>query len=237
MARTLSSSTLAAAVTATATRFDLASTTGVEVGDILYTGKEAMSVISVVSPTVTVQRGMAGTTPAAHVSGKTVWHGVPSDFYASRKSGTGNTDNEVVLPRVVLGRDGGVIQTIKDGEWVTVQDEPVYWEGDFGTVTQITNRTTGVTVNAMGGTITTDATSLAAEASAEFTVTNDRVNASDVVVASIKSGSVGAMTDVIVSTVADGSFKLKVANGNVAAGTAETGAILINFRVFKQAAI
>ena len=37
-------------------------------------------------------------------------------------------------------------------------------------VTQITSRATGVTINAMCGTITTDTTSLAAEASARFTV-------------------------------------------------------------------
>jgi hypothetical protein len=36
-----------------------------------------------------------------------------------------------------------------------------------------------------------------------------------------------------VSTVAAGSFKLKVANNNASGGTAETGAIIINFAVIK----
>lgn len=108
-----------------------------------------------------------------------------------------------------------------------------YVSGVGGAVTQATSRTTGVTINKLCGTITTNNASLAAEAAAEFTVTNDKVMIGDVVVASIQSGTNGGNTDVIVSTVANGSFKLKVANNNAAAGTAETGAILINFAVIR----
>ncbi len=100
-------------------------------------------------------------------------------------------------------------------------------------VTQITNRSTGVTINALSGTITTDTTSLAAEGTAKFTVTNDRVGVGDVVVVSQRSGSNGGGTIVHVTTVAAGSFQIAVHNGNVAAGTAETGAIIINFAVIK----
>lgn len=102
-----------------------------------------------------------------------------------------------------------------------------------GTVTQTTNRTTGVTINALSGSITTDTTSLAAEASAAFTVTNSAVAIGDVVVVSQRSGANGGATDVYVSTVAAGSFAITVMNNNVAAGTAETGAIVINFAVIK----
>ncbi len=109
-------------------------------------------------------------------------------------------------------------------------------EGVGGTVTQITNRTTGVTLNKLSGTITTDNTSLAAEASADFVVTNSKVAATDVVVLSVKSGTVGAGTIVTVAAVAAGSFTIRVHNGNVAAGTAETGAIVINFAVIKSTA-
>jgi len=100
-------------------------------------------------------------------------------------------------------------------------------------VTQATDRATAVTINATSGTITTDATSLAAEASARFTVTNSRVAIGDVVVVSIRSGAVALNTDVVVVAVADGSFILNVINNNVAAGTAETGAIIVNFAVIK----
>lgn len=102
-------------------------------------------------------------------------------------------------------------------------------------VTQATNRATGVTINALAGTITTNSTSLAAEASAVFTVTNNKVAANDVVLCSMQSGAIALNTDVIVSAVAAGSFAITVVNNNAAGGTAETGAILINFVVIRGA--
>lgn len=102
-----------------------------------------------------------------------------------------------------------------------------------GAVTQITNRATGVTLNTYAGQITTDPTSLAAEASAKFVVTNSKCGANDVVVACIAGGTVGLNTDVVVSAVAAGSFTLTIINNNVAAGIAETGAIVINFVIVK----
>lgn len=110
-----------------------------------------------------------------------------------------------------------------------------YRTGVGGTVTQATNRTTGVTLNTICGAITTNNASLAAEGSADFVVTNSKVTANDVVVLSIKSGSNGGGTLVNVVGVAAGSFTIRVHNGNVAAGTAETGAIVINFTVIKGA--
>lgn len=102
-----------------------------------------------------------------------------------------------------------------------------------GVVTQATNRTTGVTLNTVSGQITTNNTSLAAEASAAFTVTNNQVFADDVIILSIASGSNGGNTTVLVTTVAAGSFQITVANQNAAGGTAETGAILINFLLLR----
>jgi len=104
-----------------------------------------------------------------------------------------------------------------------------------GTVTQQTNRTTGVTLNNRTGTITTDNASLAAEGTAEFVVTNSLVAANDIVVVCEQSGADGGGTIVFVSGVAAGSFNISVHNGNVAVGTAETGAILVNFAVIQSA--
>ena len=108
-----------------------------------------------------------------------------------------------------------------------------YTTGAGSTVTQTTNRATGVTINALSGAITTDSTSLAAEASAVFVVTNSFVEIGDVVVLSMRSGSVALNTTPVVSAVANGSFSITIVNNNVAAGTAETGAIVINFAVIK----
>ena len=98
-------------------------------------------------------------------------------------------------------------------------------------VTQATNRTTGVTLSAYSGTITTNTTSLAALAAATFTVTNTFVAVGDVIVVAQRSGATNVKTDVRVTVVAAGSFNVTVHNGD--ASTAETGAIIINFIVIK----
>jgi hypothetical protein len=108
-----------------------------------------------------------------------------------------------------------------------------YTTGSGAVVTQATNRTTAVTINALCGTITTNNASLAAEAAASFTVTNAAVGVDDGILLWQKGGAVGVMTVVEVIAVAAGSFTIAVMNGNPAAGTAETGAIKIGFAVIK----
>lgn len=108
-----------------------------------------------------------------------------------------------------------------------------YAIGSGCAVTQATDRTTGVICTGTSGAITTNAASLGAELSANFVVTNTSVAVGDVVVVGQRSGSNGGNTDVLVTVTAAGSFTIKVANNNAAAGTAETGAIIINFAVIK----
>lgn len=106
------------------------------------------------------------------------------------------------------------------------QKLPAIYPGETSTVTQITNRSTGVTLNATAGQITTDTTSLAAAAEATFTVTNSYVTAKTVPIVALASGA-AATTQVFVSAVAAGSFDITVAN--LHASTAEDGALVINF--------
>ena len=107
--------------------------------------------------------------------------------------------------------------------------------GQGAAVTQITSRSTGVTVHAISGQITGDATSLAAEATATFIVTNSFVAAADVPVICVASGPTSGATSFRVTAVAAGSFSISATNNNVAAGTADTGAPLINFIIIKSA--
>lgn len=108
-----------------------------------------------------------------------------------------------------------------------------YPTGVGGAVTQLTNRTTAVTINKLTGTITTINTSLSAELAATFTVNNSTVLIGDVVTVGIQSGSNSGDTNVYVSATAAGSFNITVANNNASGGAAETGAILINFAVVR----
>jgi hypothetical protein len=107
--------------------------------------------------------------------------------------------------------------------------------GVGGAVTQITSRSTGVTLNKFCGTITTDATSLAAGAEATFAVTNSKVAATDVVVVCVKSGgTTPGSTIATVTAVADGSFSITLTN--LHAATADTAALVINFVIIKSVA-
>ena len=126
-------------------------------------------------------------------------------------------------------------ELVKSGLHTTQADAIVNGRvtGDGGAVTQLTNRATGVTLNTVCGAITTDNTSLAAEASAVFVVTNSKVAIGDVPVVAIRSGMVALNTRATVTAVAAGSFSITVVNGNVAGGTAETGALIINFVILK----
>lgn len=101
--------------------------------------------------------------------------------------------------------------------------------GDTTTVTQATNRSTGVTINSTVGQITTNNTSLAAGAEAKFVVTNNRVTAKSVVLINAASGQTADTSIPVVTAVADGQFTIQLTNLNAA--TADTGAMVINFIV------
>lgn len=108
-----------------------------------------------------------------------------------------------------------------------------YRTGAGGAVTQITSQTTGVTLSKPCGVITTIALSVAAEATASFIVTNTVVAITDTPVVAIQSGSNGGNTSVAVTIVTAGTFTIMIMNNNLAAGTTETGTLLINFAIIK----
>jgi hypothetical protein len=101
-----------------------------------------------------------------------------------------------------------------------------YGTGAGGTVTQITSRTTGVTVNAYSGAITL--VSAAGTTSWQsFTVTNNRVAATDTIVVNQKSGT--DLYRINVTAVSAGSFRITFAT---TAGTT-TEQPVFNFAVIK----
>lgn len=90
----MTSTTLSAAVTATADKITVASATGFNAANmetatpasLVYIDAELMQVIAVSSTTITVKRGVAGIA-SAHASGQVVWVGAPNDFSAQTKRG------------------------------------------------------------------------------------------------------------------------------------------------------
>jgi hypothetical protein len=104
-----------------------------------------------------------------------------------------------------------------------------YATGAGGTVTQGTNRTTGVTLNKTSGAITLFSAAGSATA-ATFTGTNSTVAATDVIILNQKSGT--DLYDLMVTAVAAGSFNITF---RTTGGTA-TETPVFNFAVIKAVA-
>jgi hypothetical protein len=116
---------------------------------------------------------------------------------------------------------------------------PTYFADKFGygqeastgdTVTQSTNKSTNVTLHKVCGKVTMNAASLAAATTVSFNVSNNLVDATDVVIANVSSGgTVGAYT-LTVSAVASGYFTLSLRN-ETAGSLSE--AVAINFALIR----
>ena len=107
-----------------------------------------------------------------------------------------------------------------------------YTTGAGGAVTQLTSKSTGVTLNKLSGAITTNAAALAAAAEVTFIVTNNTVATADVPCVAHASGGTAGAYDVFVSAVGNGAFSVTMAN--MSAGSLSQ-ALVINFVVIKGA--
>lgn len=108
-----------------------------------------------------------------------------------------------------------------------------FTSGFGGSVTQLTDKSTAVTIDKLCGQIVTHNASLAAGAEVSFTVNNAFVEAGDIPVIAIASG---ATTDTYVHSVqavAAGSFQILLSNVST---TNRATAITFNFAIIKGAA-
>jgi hypothetical protein len=101
-----------------------------------------------------------------------------------------------------------------------------YGTGSGGAVTQITSKSTAVTLNKTNGTITTSNAALGAGATATFTVTNSTMTATDVVLVMARN----ANYSVRANDPAAGSFTITLKNES---GGSLSDAVVINFAVIK----
>jgi hypothetical protein len=113
-----------------------------------------------------------------------------------------------------------------------------YPTGTGGTVTQVTSRTTGVTLNKITGEIVLFAVGIAGHEADEFVLTNSTIEANDVIMLCIKNGgSLAAGTRKYyvtqVNTVAAGSCTISV--GNLDNGAIASESPTLQFVVLKGA--
>lgn len=108
-----------------------------------------------------------------------------------------------------------------------------YATGAGGTVTQLTSKATGVTLNKACGQITLNNAALNAGVEVTFTVTNSAVASSDAVLVNHSSAGTSGAYMVQASAIANGSFAITVTN--LSAGNLSE-AIVLTFAILKAVA-
>jgi len=98
-----------------------------------------------------------------------------------------------------------------EGTTVYADTEIGYGTPAQGAVTQLTSKSTGVTLNASAGQITLNAASLAATTNVTFTLTNSVLSAKDVLLLNVTNGT-SASYNAFVSSMAAGSATITLRN-------------------------
>lgn len=100
-----------------------------------------------------------------------------------------------------------------------------------GTVTQLTDKSTAVTLNKSAGRITMNNAALAGNTAASFTLNNSLISANDTIIvciSSVTTGSTAGAYTTYVSNMTSGSASITLRN---LSGTSYSEAIVINFSV------
>lgn len=144
----------------------------------------------------------------------------------------------VLLPRADI--DEGFIDNVVIGGTAPVQvtattalatQQIGYTTGAGGTVTQLTSKATGVTLNKVAGEITMHNAALNAQDAVTFTLTNSTIAATDVVVVNVKSGGTSGAYLVGIGKVSAGSCEITLFNTQAAGSLSE--AVVLSFAVIK----
>jgi hypothetical protein len=119
-------------------------------------------------------------------------------------------------------------QDIIGSNFVMSGGELGYTAEASGTVTQLTSKSTGVTLNKSAGQITMNNAELANATNVTFTLTNSGISAKDVVILSVASGATAGAYNCWVSGKGTGTCTITLRN---LSGGALSEAVVINFAV------
>ena len=97
-----------------------------------------------------------------------------------------------------------------------------------GTVTQATDKSTGVTLNKSAGRITMNAASLAANTAVSFTLTNALISANDAIIVNVSGGGTAAAYTTYISSMTAGSAVVTLRN---LTGGALAEAVVLNYAI------
>ena len=115
-------------------------------------------------------------------------------------------------------------------------EEIGYAAGAQGAVTQLTSKSTGVTLNKSAGRITMNDAALAAGAAVSFVLTNSAISINDTIIVNVSSNTTGSAAGAYttyVSYLAAGSALITLRN--LTAATSYSEAVIINFAIIHGA--
>ena len=125
-----------------------------------------------------------------------------------------------------------------DPEFTTcyASQELGYSSAAQGTVTQLTNKSTGVTLNKSAGRITMNDAALAGATAVSFILTNSTISINDTIIVCVSSNTTGSAAGAYttyVSYLAAGSALITLRN--LTAATSYSEAVIINFSIIHGA--
>jgi hypothetical protein len=119
-------------------------------------------------------------------------------------------------------------QDIIGAQYLLTDEQIGYTAAAQGTVTQATDKTTGVTLNKGAGRITMNGAALAGNTAVSFTLTNSLISANDIVILNISAGATAAAYTTYVSSMTSGSAVITLRN--LTAGSLSE-AVVLNFAI------
>jgi hypothetical protein len=102
-----------------------------------------------------------------------------------------------------------------------------------GTVTQATDKSTGVTLNKSAGRITMNNAALAGSTAVSFTLTNSLISANDAIIVNVSGGGTAAAYTTYISSMTAGSAVVTLRN--LTASTSLSEAVVLNFAIIHGA--
>ena len=101
-----------------------------------------------------------------------------------------------------------------------------------GSVTQATDKSTGVTLNKSAGRITMNNAALAANTAVSFTLTNSLISANDAIIVNVSGGGTAAAYTTYISSMTAGSAVITLRN---LTGGSLSEAVIINYAIIHGA--
>ena len=119
-------------------------------------------------------------------------------------------------------------QNIVGADLILSDSDLGYTAAAQGSVTQLTSKSTAVTLNASAGRITMNNAALAATTNVTFTLTNSKISVNDVVVLSVSEGATAGAYNCWVSGKSAGSATITLRN---ISANPLSEAVVINFAI------